>query len=60
MAETNLPALCFVEDFPKHDYDFIIIGGETSGLYVAARLTEVPNVYVGVLEAGPAHLNDLM
>lgn len=60
MAGTNLPALCSIEDFLKHDYDFIIIGGGTAGLCVAARLTEVPNIHVGVLEAGPAHLNDPM
>lgn len=60
MADTNLPALCSVDDFLKHQYDFIVIGGGTAGLCVAARLTEIPNVQVGVLEAGPAHLNDPM
>jgi choline dehydrogenase-like flavoprotein len=60
MAETSLPALCSIDDFLKHEYDFIVIGGGTAGLCVAARLTEVPNVQVGVLEAGPAHLNDPM
>ena len=47
-------------DFLKHEYDFIVIGGGTAGLCVAARATEVPNFHVGVLEAGPAHLNDPM
>src|SRR6202034_678524 len=55
MAEANLPALCSIDDFLKHEYDFIIIGGGTAGLCVAARLTEIPNVQVGVLEAGPAN-----
>lgn len=55
MAESNLLALCSVEDFLKHDYDFIVVGGGTERLVVAARLTESPNVHVGVLEAGAAH-----
>ncbi|KZT25856.1 GMC oxidoreductase [Neolentinus lepideus HHB14362 ss-1] len=39
-------------------FNFVIIGGGTSGLCLAARLTENPKVTVAVLEAGPAHLND--
>lgn len=58
MAESKLPALCSVEDFLRHDYDFVIIGGGTAGLCVAARLTEIPNIRVGVLEAGSAHIDD--
>lgn len=60
MAESKLACLSSVEDFVKHEYYFIVVGGGTAGLVVAARLTENPNVKVGVLEAGPAHLNDPM
>ena len=55
----NLPALhSSTEDFLKHDYDFIICGGGTAGLVVAARLTENEDISVGVLEAGESKLGD--
>lgn len=56
----NLPALCLIDEFLKHDYDFVVVGGGTAGLVVAARLTENTNVNVGVLEAGPANIGDPM
>jgi choline dehydrogenase-like flavoprotein len=60
MAGATLPALCSVEEFLKHDYDFIVVGGGTASLVVAAHLTENPSVQAGVLEGGPAHIGDPM
>ncbi|CAD0029485.1 unnamed protein product [Aureobasidium pullulans] len=58
-AANSLPALCAcARGFLDETYDIIIIGGGTAGLAVAARLTEDPNVMVGVLEAGKSRLDD--
>jgi choline dehydrogenase len=45
-------------DFARKTYDFVIIGGGTAGLTLAARLTENPRVTVGVIEAGKNRLAD--
>ncbi|TCD61101.1 hypothetical protein EIP91_009038 [Steccherinum ochraceum] len=47
-----------VDQFVSSELDYLVVGGGTSGLVVAARLTENPNVTVGVLEAGKYHEND--
>lgn len=57
MANSHLPALSSSpEDFCGNAYDYLIIGGGTAGLVVAARLTEDATVTVGVLEAGKNQL----
>lgn len=60
MAESGNPTLSSLENFLNQDFDFVVVGGGTAGLVVAARLTENANVQVGVLEAGSAHLGDPM
>ena len=45
------------EKFASELYDYVIIGGGTAGLVVAARLTEDPNITVAVLEAGENRLD---
>ncbi|KZT10003.1 GMC oxidoreductase [Laetiporus sulphureus 93-53] len=48
-----------VADISGKRFDFVIVGGGTSGLTLANRLSENPNVAVVVLEAGKAHIDDL-
>jgi choline dehydrogenase-like flavoprotein len=59
MAPCNTgPALCSVKEFTSTDYDYIVVGGGTAGLVVAARLTENPSVTVAVIEAGQNGMDD--
>lgn len=38
--------------FAATSFDYLVAGGGTAGLTLAARLTEDPKVTVGVIEAG--------
>ncbi|KAJ3841409.1 alcohol oxidase [Lentinula raphanica] len=46
------------ESFCSTTFDYVIIGGGTAGLALAARLSEDPNIVVGVLEAGE-HIHEM-
>ena len=49
---------CSVEEFTRTTFDYVICGGGTAGLVVAARLSENPDVTVGVIEAGKYRIGD--
>lgn len=50
--------LATIEEFISQPFDYIVVGGGTAGLTVAARLTEDTKIRVGVIEAGSARLDD--
>ncbi|KAJ3560869.1 hypothetical protein NP233_g10553 [Leucocoprinus birnbaumii] len=47
-----------LKEFASRSYDYVIVGGGTAGLALAARLTEDMAISVLVLEAGVETLND--
>ncbi|KAJ5957706.1 hypothetical protein N7501_011985 [Penicillium viridicatum] len=49
---------CTVEEFTRTAFDYVICGGGTAGLVLAARLSENPAVNVGVIEAGKYRIGD--
>lgn len=53
MALSDPAALCGVS------FDYVIAGGGTAGLTVAARLSEDPDVTVAVIEAGEDQSDDV-
>ena len=49
---------CTIEEFTCTTFDYVICGGGTAGLALAARLSEDPGVNVGVIEAGKYRIGD--
>ena len=47
-----------MDEFVQNTFDYIICGGGTAGLVLAARLSEIPDAVVGVIEAGKDRLED--
>lgn len=43
------------DSFSEIEFDYLIAGGGTAGLTLAVRLSEDPDITVGVIEAGYAH-----
>jgi choline dehydrogenase-like flavoprotein len=47
-----------IDDFVNNSFDYVIVGGGTAGLVLAARLSEKKSISVGVIEAGVSRLGD--
>ncbi|KAF2736019.1 putative choline dehydrogenase [Polyplosphaeria fusca] len=46
------------QTFAAIAFDYLVIGGGTAGLVIASRLSALPAITVGVVEAGPASYHD--
>jgi choline dehydrogenase-like flavoprotein len=55
---SSLPFMTLLASTQAVTYDYVIIGGGTSGLVIANRLSELSNVTVAVIEAGASVLNN--
>ncbi|KAI0832660.1 GMC oxidoreductase [Trametes gibbosa] len=51
--------LVTIDDVKDKSFDYVVCGGGTAGLTLAARLTEDPKNSVLVLEAGEANIDDM-
>ncbi|KAJ5099068.1 Dehydrogenase citC [Penicillium argentinense] len=60
MADNADAPTCSIDEFVKTKFDYIVCGGGTAGLAVAARLSENPDVTVGVVEAGDYRIGDAL
>ncbi|KAL5342681.1 GMC oxidoreductase-domain-containing protein [Aspergillus crustosus] len=58
MAQGDSSPTTSLEEFLQTPFDFIICGGGTAGCTIAARLTEDPNIIVGIIEAGKYRIGD--
>ncbi|KAF9262839.1 alcohol oxidase [Marasmius fiardii PR-910] len=53
-----MPIISSPEELSNTQFDYVVVGGGLTGLVVATRLSEDPDVTVGVLEAGPQPADD--
>lgn len=58
MASQEYPSTEALPHMKTDRFDYIIIGGGTSGLVIASRLTEDHSIRVLVIEAGADRRND--
>lgn len=54
----SFSSLSNLSEFLERGFDYIIVGGGTAGLVVASRLSENPDIRIGVIEAGGSKLGE--